>query len=82
MTVDNNDAKKAIKIKELDKLLSVLFLRNANHDRFGELLVEYRQAFTNKDVKSQQNLGTMMDFMCQQSLKKKVSPTKTPENGK
>ena len=33
-------ARKVVKKKELDKLLSVLFLHNVNHERFEELLVE------------------------------------------
>ena len=56
---------KKVKRKELDKLLSVLFLRNANHGRFGELLVEYRKSFANKDVKHLHSLGEMMDVMHQ-----------------
>ena len=56
---------KKVKRKELDKLLSVLFLRNANHGRFGELLVEYRKSFANKDN------YTLTEF---KSFLKKVPP--------
>ena len=40
LSAADDAARKQVKKEELDKLLSVLFLHNANHDRFGELLVE------------------------------------------
>ena len=65
-------------------MMSVLFLRNANHERFGELLVDYRKAYANKEVKYPQNLSDMIDVMRQQPIKKKkkASPGKSPEKEK
>ena len=40
LSAADDAARKQVKKNELDKLFSVLFLHNANHDRFGELLVE------------------------------------------
>ena len=61
-------ARKEIKKNELDKMMSVLFLRNANHERFGELLVEYRKAYANKEVKYPQKLSNMMYVMRKQPI--------------
>ena len=36
-------ARQDVKSRELDKFLAVLFLRNANYERFGDLLFEYRK---------------------------------------
>ena len=75
--------RKQVKKKELDKPLYAFFLHNANHDRFGEILVEYRKAYANKDVKYPQDLSSMMDVVRQQPLKKKKKdPVKTPEKEK
>ena len=82
LAVADNAARKEIKRKEFGKMMSVLFLRNANHERFGELLVEYRKAYANKDIKYLQNLSNMMDVMRQQPIRKrKTSPIKSPEIG-
>ena len=45
-----------VKSRELDKFLAVLFLRNANHERFGDLLFEYRKAFANDEEKYSQRV--------------------------
>ena len=83
LSAAENAERKQVKKNELDKLLSVLFLHNANHDRFGELLVEYRKAYAKKDVKYPQDLSSMMDVMIRQPLrKKKKAPVKTPEKKK
>ena len=41
---------KAVKSKERDKFMAVLFLRNAHHEICCDLLVEYRKAFVAKGV--------------------------------
>ena len=71
---------KEVKKQELDKFIAVLFLRNASQERFGELLVEYRKAFANKDTKYPQDLNSMMDVMRQQPSRKKKKITKTPKS--
>ena len=52
-----------------------MFLRNANHERFGELLVDYREFYANKEVKYTKNLSNMMDVMRQQPLQKNKKAT-------
>ena len=39
---------KNIKEKELEKTLSVFYLHNANYEGFGQILVEYRKAYTKR----------------------------------
>ena len=83
LSAADNDAREKVKNNELDKLLSLLFLCNANHDRFSELLVEYWKVYATKDVKYLQDLSSMMDVMRQQPLrKKKKAPVKTPDKEK
>ena len=62
---------KAVKSKELQKFMATLFLRNANHERFGDLLLDYRKAYAAKEVTYPSNMQTMMDVMRQQPIKKK-----------
>ena len=66
-------ARQDVKSRELDKFLAVLFLRNANHERFGDLLFEYRKEFANNEEKYPKDLKTMMDVMRQQTIKKEKS---------
>ena len=80
LTEVDDAARKEVKMKELDKLLAVLFLHNANHERFGELLVDYWKAYVNKDIKYPQNVLNMIDIIRQQPLnKKKKDPVKNPK---
>ena len=79
LSAADDATRKQAKKQEIYKFLSVLLLHNANHDRFGELLVEYQKAFVNKDVKYPQNLSTMMDVMKQQPLKEKRKVKTTVE---
>lgn len=58
--------RKAVKSRELDKFLAALFLQNANHERFGDLFLDYRKAYANNEVKYPKDLKTMMDIMRQQ----------------
>ena len=80
-TVDN-DGKRAVKRNEVQKFMETLFLRNANHERFGDLLLDYRKAYAAKEIKYPDNLQTMMDVMRQQTINKKkkdTPPTNPPE---
>ena len=63
--------RKAVKKKELEKFMATLLLRNANYNRFRDLLLEYSNAYAGKEVKDTDNLQTMMDVMRQQPQKKK-----------
>ena len=47
LAASDNDTREKFQKDELDKLTSVLFLRNANPERFGELLVDYRSDYAN-----------------------------------
>ena len=50
---------------------------------FGDLLVDYRKAYANKEVKYPKNMSDMMDVMQQQPIrKKKKVPGKSPEKEK
>ena len=61
----------------------MLFLRNLDKDRFGEMLVEYRKSFANKDNKYPQTVSDMMDVMRQQPEKqKKNKPIRDKEKDK
>ena len=63
--------RKDVKHKELEKFMSVLFLSNARHKRFGDLLVQYRKSFAANGFKYPDNLSTSMDVTRQQPIKKK-----------
>ena len=41
LSAADDAARKQVKRQQLDKLLSILFLHNADHDRFCELRVQY-----------------------------------------
>ena len=72
-----------MKQQELDKFVAILFLRNAEQDRFGEMMVEYCRSFANKDNKYPQSVPDMIDVIRQQpenKLKQKVSPQKKVES--
>ena len=74
----DNTARQDVKSRELDKFLAVLFLRNANHERFEDLLFEYSKSLANNEEKYPKDLKTMMDVMRQQPIKKNKS--KSPSN--
>lgn len=38
-----------MKRNELGKLMVVLFLRNSDQEQFGEMMIEYRKTYANKD---------------------------------
>ena len=82
LAVTDTAGKDLMKRQELDKFMAILFLRNAEQDRFGEMMVEYRKSFANKDNKYPQSVPDMIDVMCQQPEKKrkqKTSPHKKLE---
>ena len=72
-------AQKETKKENWEKLLVVLFLRNLEHGRYGELLVDYRKSYANKDCRYPDNVPDMIDVMRQQPEKKKP---KSPRNNK
>ena len=43
----DDDAKKAVKLKEWNKFIAVLFLRNSEHGRFNDMLVDYQREYAN-----------------------------------
>ena len=65
---------KEVKKKNWERLIAVLFLRNAEHGRYNELLIDYRKAFANKECKYPQNITDMIDVMRQQPGKRKPRP--------
>ena len=80
---DNNwgdDRKKEFWANELKKFLAVLFLRNADHSTYNELLVEYRKSFANKCNIYPKSLEDVVDVMRQVTPKKKKS-TNNNKNG-
>ena len=68
--VDGDD-KKSVKYNEYQKFMATLFLHNANHERFGDMLMDYRKEFSSKEINYSDNLKTVMDVMRQQPIKKK-----------
>ena len=75
MNAGDDSGRKAVKSKELDKFMVVLFLKNARHEIFGELLVEYRKELSAREVKYQAYFSTMIDAMIQHPIKKKKKAT-------
>ena len=69
-----------MKKAELEKLFAVLFLRNANQDRFGGMLLEYRKAYASNDNKYPDTLSVMIDVMRQQPLKSKKKSNKNQDD--
>ena len=69
LSATTDSDRKQVKSTELQKFMSELFLRNADHERFGELLVEFRKAYAAKEVKHPADMWTMMDVMRQQPVK-------------
>ena len=62
--------------KDWERFKSILFLRNAESARFGDLLVDYRKEYANNIDKYPEDLQTMVDVMWQQPEKKCKPPTK------
>ena len=55
--------RKVVKKSELSKFEVSLFLRNADSDRYSDLLVEYRKAYANKECKYPNSMNSMMNGM-------------------
>ena len=58
--------------------MAVLFLRNAEKSRFGEMLLEYRKAFVNKEDRYPRSIPDMVDVMWQMPEKKWKQTPKPP----
>ena len=67
-----------MKSEVLDRFLAILFLRNSDQGRFGDLLVEYRKAYAGQENKYPKNISTMIDIMRAQP--KKRSRKKNPKS--
>ena len=79
LVVTDNAGRKAVKKSELNKFEAALFLRNANHDRYGDLLIEYRKAYANKECRYPKSMHDMMDVMRQQPDGEKNPANPTPD---
>lgn len=58
----------------------VLFLRNSEHGRYGELLVDYRKSYANKDCRYPENVSDTIDVMRQHPDKKRPKSPRNDEN--
>ena len=74
MNAVDDAGRKAVKHKKLEKFMAVFFM-NAHHRKFGDLLVEHKKSCVTKKVKYLENLGTMMDVIRKQPIKKKYKST-------
>ena len=77
-TAADADAKKAIKAREWNKFIAILFLRNSESGRFNEMLIDYRKDYANGISKYPKDLQAMVDVMRQQPEKKKKVIAKVP----
>ena len=55
--------------------MAMLFLQNAEKDRFGEMLVDFGKSYTNKDNRYPQYVADMMNVMQQQPEKREKQKT-------
>ena len=58
--------------------MAIIFLRNAEQSRFGEMLFEYRKAFANKEDRYPRKIPDMVDIMRIIPEKKQKQTTKSP----
>ena len=70
LTIGNTIGKTRVEKKGMDNFMAMLFLRNVDQVRFGEMLVDFRKSYTNKDNRYPQSVADMMDVMCQQPEKR------------
>ena len=77
----DEDAKEKIKMDSWEEFISVLFLRNSNHQRFSSMMLEFRKNYANNDDRYPKNLLSMMDVMRQQPEPKKVRQTTPKSDG-
>ena len=71
------DDERQFKKKELEKLVAVLFLRNSDPDRYGELLTDYRRQYANDFDVYPKTLEGVINVMRQMPPKKKKSQPKS-----
>ena len=60
--VDTSEQKK-MKKKNWERLIAVLFLRNAEYGRYNELMVDFWKAYVNKECKYPKDITDMIDVM-------------------
>ena len=70
-TCSTDDERKVFKKNELQKLVAVLFLHNADHVRYGELLTDYRRQYANDFDIYPKTLEAVIDVMRQMPAKRK-----------
>ena len=71
----NDDAMRRLKEEAFERFMVVLFLQNSDQERFGQMMLEYRLEYGNKQYKFPLNIETMLDVMQQQPAKKR-NPSK------
>ena len=71
----DDDTRKKVKKDSWNEFISVLFLRNSNHQRFSSMMLEFRKGYANNDDRYPKSLLSMMDVMRQQPEIKKPRPT-------
>ena len=82
-TLGDTDGQSRVKKKAMDNFLAMLFLRNTDKERFGDMLVDFRKSYANKDNKYPQSVADMMDVMRQQPEKqRKPKPLKDKDKEK
>ena len=74
-TCSTDDERKVFKENELQKLVAVLFLHNANHARYGELLPDYQRQYANDFDVYPKTLEGVINVM-RQMLAKRKKPNK------
>ena len=73
------DNKTKLLAEGMERFFVILFLRNSDQARYGNLIVKYRKAFAGQEDKYPQKLSTMIDIMRAQP--KKHSTNKKPKKG-
>ena len=74
----NTAAQSVLKKDVTGRFMAILFLRNAEQSRFGEMLLEYRKAFANKEDKYPRTIPDMVDVMRKMPEKKRKQVQKPP----
>ena len=69
---DTNDKAKLLE-EGMERFYSVLFLRNSDQARYGDLVIEYRKAFAGEENKYPKKLTTMIDIMRAQPKKRSAN---------
>ena len=71
-------AQSALKEDVVGRFMAILFLRNAKQSCFGEMLVEYRKAFANKEDIYPKTIPDMVDVVRKIPEKKRKQNPKPP----